>query len=109
MKDHCHYCNKSLYRMYMKQGLYSVVPDKEDYRNTAGNRICETCNARLLRPGHKIGCPVCETDVYELRYDMFKERKITIPDLKGIAPQPDPYEGAFLRCRHCDNEIHLFE
>lgn len=109
LKDHCHYCDHALYKMYLKQGLYSHVADSSNYRDSTGNRLCKVCDERLLREGYEIPCPVCEVPIFALNKDRFKEMKMTRDDLKGIPPQPDPYRGAFIKCKHCKNEINLME
>lgn len=107
MREHCHYCNKPLYKLYMQMGLYSHVDDTDDYRDTKGHRMCAECDQRLLREGHAIQCPVCQHEIYALKQDQFKEKTIKREHLRGIPPQPDPYLRAFLICRSCKNQIKL--
>lgn len=109
MREHCHYCNKALYKMYVQEGLYSCVEDKEHYSDSKGNRMCAKCDAALLREGYEIKCPVCSIPMYTLNKDRLKGFQMTRSDLKGIHPQPDPYKGAYIKCKACNNEINLME
>lgn len=109
MKDHCYYCDKALYRMYVQKGIYSHVDDTERFENSDKIRICIKCFNRLIPRDTALNCPSCDKPVFALRADHFREVAIRRKHLKGIAPQPDPYPNAFIKCRHCTKEITAWE
>lgn len=109
MREHCYYCDKALYRMFLTKGVCTSVNDIERHENSDGERICQHCLSRLIKRGTAFNCPYCHVPVYELRDDHFREKQIKRRHLKGIAPQPDPYDRAFIKCRHCNNEVNCWE
>lgn len=101
MREHCYYCDKALYKMYLQDGVYSHKDDTDVYENSKGERICLKCNDRLIRKGDEVACSSCDKPIYTFKRDLFRERQIRPSDLQGIEPQRSPIEGVKERCTHC--------
>lgn len=106
-RDHCCYCDKSLYQMTFNPQTFETksVDDKVHIYNSEDKRICTSCDQRLIRRGTVINCHSCDKPIYTMRGDTFKTDVDPLRDFEGIAPQKSPKRGIINKCVHCRSNI----